>query len=212
MFPSRRSHPPVAPSRAAPAPRTRTALGRLALRVGALAVLTVPLAACGDDPFLLRWQENPREAVLFSLDRPELNRPQAFDLLQARRVIVQSVEEEGRWDFAVDRVNGEMVFLPPRALGVSSQAALVPLPGTAFADVREAPADTAVYISREPVPIRQGTLYVVRTHQQTGPWGQRCFYYGKVEPLEIDDAQGTVRFLFDVSPDCNNRRLVPPGS
>jgi len=187
-----------------------------AVRLLSLALLAILmgilLAACGDDPFLLRWQANPREATLFSLDRPELNRPQAFDMLQARRVIVQSAQEEGRWDFAVDRRDGQMVFLPPRTLGVASQAALVPLPNISFDEIRDAPADTAVYITREPVPIQTGTLYVVRTHQQSGPFGQICFYYGKLEPLEVNLEAGTVRFLYDISPDCNNRRLVPPGS
>jgi hypothetical protein len=190
---------------------SRSASRRLA-SLACLAVLGVVLWACGDDPFRLQWQENPRERVLFTLDRPELNRPQAFDMLQGRRVVVQSATEDGSWDFAVDRRGGEMVFLPPRTLGVPSQAALVPFPGATFEELREAPRDTAVYISREPVPIRQGTIYVVRTHQQAGPFGQRCFYYGKVEPLEVDLQAGTLRFLFDTSPDCNNLRLVPPGS
>ncbi|TVR57816.1 MAG: hypothetical protein EA421_00305 [Gemmatimonadales bacterium] len=202
-----------APPHASPSVvRRRPSVSVRLLSLALLGILLTALAACGDDPFLLRWQENPREATLFSLDRPELNRPQAFDMLQGRRVIVQSAQEEGRWDFAVDRRDGQMVFLPPRTLGVVSEAALVPLPNIAFDEIRDAPADTAVYITREPVPIQTGTLYVVRTHQQSGPFGQICFYYGKLEPLEVNLEAGTVRFLFDTSPDCNNRRLVPPGS
>ena len=182
------------------------------VRLLSLALLGVLLSACGDDPFVLRWQQNPREATLFSLDRPELNRPQAFDMLQGRRIIVQSAQEDGRWDFAVDRQNGEMVFLPPRTLGVVSAAALAPFPNVSFDELRDAPADTAAYISREPIPIRTGILYVVRTHQQPGAFGQFCFYYGKLEPLEVNPETGTVRFLFDTNPDCNNRSLVPPGN
>jgi len=179
----------------------------LALGVGLFA-----LSGCGDDPFLLRWQSNPREAQLFSLDRGELNRPQAFDMLQGRSVIIQSASEDGRWDFAVDRQGDEMVFLPPRVLGISSQAGLVAYPGATFESLTEAPADTAAYRTGEPVPIREGTVYIVRTHQQIGSFGVRCFYYGKVEPLEVNREEGWLRFRFDTSPDCNNRSLIPPRS
>jgi hypothetical protein len=186
--------------------------GRFLLLVLALAMAGGVLAGCGDDPFLLRWQQNPREAELFALDRPELHRPQAFDMLSGRPVIVQSPDADGNWDFALDRLNGELVLRPPRTLGIRSEAAIVPFPNTRFDDLREAPSDTAVYISREPVPVRAGTTYVVRTHLQIGAFGIRCFYYGKLEPLEIDPGRGVLRFLFDTSPDCNNLRLVPPGS
>lgn len=210
--PQPRESPVMSPARLHASRSIPRRLQSASVRLLSLALLGVVLSACGDDPFVLRWQENPREATLFSLDRPELNRPQAFDMLQGRRVIVQSAQEAGGWDFAVDRQDGEMVFLPPRTLGLVSTAALAAFPNVSFDELTEAPADTAAYISREPVPIRTGSLYVVRTHQQPGAFGQFCLYYGKLEPLEVNPETGTVRFLYDTSPDCNNRSLVPPGS
>lgn len=170
------------------------------------------LVGCGDDPFRIDWEENPIETTLFALDREDLNRPSAYDMLARRPVIVESPQSQGQWDFAVDRIDGRLSLLPPRALGVTSQAALAPLRGLAFDEVREAPADTTMYVTREPIPIELGTVYVVRTHQQTGRFGQRCNYYGKVEAVEIDEERGVLRFLNDTSPECNSRRLVPPGS
>jgi len=177
-----------------------------------LAFLGLTVSACGDDPFLVRWEENPLQALVFSLDREpyDIPRPSAFNMLERRTVILEDPQSQGRWDFAVERQGNAMVLLPPRALGVTSQAGIAAIPQTAFADVLQAPADTAMYSTRQPVPIELGTTYVIRTHQQPGFFGGFCSYYGKVEALEIDVAGGTLRFLHDVNPDCNNRSLIPP--
>ncbi len=62
----------------------------------------------------------------------------------------------------------------------------------------------------EPVPVVLGNTYVVRTRQQVDVYGRACVYYGKLEPLAKDPVLGTVRFVFDVSPVCNSRKLYPP--
>jgi len=173
-------------------------------------LVALATAACGDDPFLVRWTENPREQVIFSLDREERNRPAAFEMRQGEPVVLESPAAVGRWDFALDRQGGQLVLLPPQALGVQSDAGIAPIPGVSFDDVLEAPADTAAYMVREPVALEMGTVYAIRTHRQPGSFGRQCNFYGKIEPLDIDQAQGVVRFVFDTSPDCNNRRLVPP--
>lgn len=173
-------------------------------------LLALVLTGCGDDPFQIDWSENPRERVIYSLDRDERNRPSGFAMRSGERVVIESPEAIGRWDFALDRQDGELVLIPPRFLGVNSDAGIAPIPGVEFAEVREAPADTASYVTREPVPIELGAIYVIRTHQQPGAFGQRCNYYGKIEALEADAAEGVLTFLFDVSPECNNRSLIPP--
>jgi len=175
-------------------------------------ILLAGLVGCGDDPFRVVWEENPIETTLFSLDREDLNRPSAYDMLSRRRVVVESPQAQGQWDFAVDRRDGQMVILPPRALGVTSDAAVAALPGFSLDEVREAPRDTLMFVTREPIPIEFGTVYVVRTHQQAGRFGQRCNFYGKLEAVEIDSEAGVFRFLNDTNPECNSRRLVPRGS
>ncbi len=174
------------------------------------AAICLLIVGCGDDPFLVRWRENPQEAVLFSLDREELNRPSAFAMLGRTRVVIEDPSSEGRWDFAVERQGERMMLLPPGALGVTSSAAIVPFPATVYDEITRAPSDTLLYVDDEPVPIDVGTIYVVRTHQQATAFGSVCVYYGKIEPLEIDVLVGTFRFLHDTSPACNNRSLVPP--
>lgn len=175
------------------------------------ALLWVVLTACGNDPFLVRWEENPQEAVIYSLDRDEMNSPSGFDMLSRSPVVIENLQSAAGWDFALDREEGQMVLLPPTVLGVvGSRAGIVPLPATGYDDVQRAPADTSAYITDEPVPIALGTIYVVRTHERRGSFGRTCVYYGKVEPVEIDLDNGVFRFLQDTSPDCNNRSLIPP--
>jgi hypothetical protein len=191
------------PNRSSSRPFSGTLLLATTLLAGTL------LAGCADDPFAVEWQENPREAVLYSLARPDFNRPSAFEMLGGTSLALESPLVSGRWDFALDTRQGTLVLLPPRSLGVLSSAAIAPLPNTDFFDVREAPADTLAFISRAPVPVQMGTTYVIRTHEQFGFFGQACVYYGKMTPLDPDPVNGVLRFRFDTSPECNNRSLVP---
>jgi hypothetical protein len=166
--------------------------------------------ACGDDPFAIRWTENPDTVTLYSLARPERNLLSAFSFLTRTAIRIESATATGTWDMAVDTRGGEIVLLPPGALGVTSRARIAPLPGTTFAEVIEAPADTLLYTADQPVPVTMGTIYVVRTNQYQGSFGTRCTNYAKLEPLVIDPSGGTLSFVFDASPVCNDRRLIPP--
>jgi hypothetical protein len=178
----------------------------------ALALAVGGLSACGEDPFAIDWVSIPDTVVLYSLARPELNLVSAFNFRGRSAVRVEAASTTpGSWDVAVDTRGGAIVLLPPAALGISdSRARIAPITGVPFADLLEAPADTTVYLSTEPVPATLGTVYVIRTEQSTGAFGTRCVYYAKLEPLTIDPVAGTLRFQFDVSPVCNDRRLVPP--
>ena len=89
-------------------------------------------------------------------------------------------------------------------------ARIIPMGDMEFDEVRRAPSDTTLYIGDEPVPVEIGHIYVIRTRQKAGLYGQRCVYYGKFEPLEKDPVAGTMSFVFDVSPVCNSRKLYPP--
>jgi hypothetical protein len=185
---------------------------RLALLSAVTLVLGVTLTACDDDPFRIEWQLSPDTVLLYSLARPELNLPSAYSLNLRGPVSVESPGATGTWDFAVDTENGELVFLPPGALGVESRAAVAPMPSETFDGIREAPADTTLYIRDEAVPVVTSQLYVVQTGESPGAFGLQCVYYAKVEVLDADPAVGTVIFRFDASPVCNDRSLVPPGS
>ena len=189
-----------------PAPRRprRGPRGRAAL------LLVVLAAAACEDPFEIRWEAQTDTALIYSLARPEPNLPSAFNFYFRSPVSVEAPGSTGQWDIALDTEGGRLVLVPPRALGINSRARIAALPGMSFQDVTDAPADTTSYVSNRSVPLALGTIYVVQTSEQSGSFGQRCVFFAKMEPLAVDVAAGTLRFVFDASPVCNDTRLVPP--
>lgn len=176
-----------------------------------LVLLLTGLSACDDDLFVIKWEESPDTVLLYSLARPELNLLSAFDFVSRLPVRVESPEAAGRWDLVVDTQDGNLVFLPPGALGVTdSKARVIPMGPASFDDIRRAPADTTLYVGDSPVRVELGHVYVIRTRQEAGFYGRACVYYGKLEPLTQDPENGTLTFVFDVSPVCNSRKLFPP--
>ena len=189
---------------ASPSPRP----GFASLAVTALGLAF--LAACDDDPLAVRWVESPDTVRLYALSRTEPNLYSGFDFHPRIPVQIENLSTGANFDLAVDTAGGEFVWLPPGALGVSSVAGIATLEGETFESAVRAPADTAQYATRIPVPVRTGTTYVVRTRRHAGLFGINCNYYGKIEPLAFDVESGWVLFQFDVSPACNNRDLIPP--
>ncbi len=175
-----------------------------------LALLALATGGCGEAVTDFRWVALPDTVELFSLARPELDRQSAFNFTLRQAVRIEVPGATGQWDVALDTRANQLVLLPPGALGVESRARVMALTGRTFGQVEEAPSDTLLYSALQPVPIQLGSTYVVRTDLRATPFGGRCTYYAKLEPLTIDVAAGKLRFVYDVSPVCNDRRLVPP--
>ena len=167
------------------------------------------LSACGADPYEVPWTANVDTVHLFALSRPEPNLASAFDFYNRSGRALEAATTGTRWDLVVDEGDGAFRWLPPGALGVSSDARLATLEGETFDEAVLAPTDTAHYVGDAPIPIRLGEVYVVRTRRFQGSFSS-CNYFGKIEVLETDPLLGIVRFRFDVNPVCNNRDLVPP--
>jgi hypothetical protein len=187
--------------------RARTVM--LLLPLLCLALLT---AACDEEIFEAEWTPFPDTVVLYSLARPELSRESAFNFQLRSPVRVEVPGATGEWDVAVDTRLGQLVLLPPGALGVVSRARVLALPGQSFDQVEVAPADTMLYSAALAVPLSLTTTYVVRTDTRATQFGGSCVYFAKLQPLAIDVGEGRLRFVFDSSPVCNDRRLVPPDS
>jgi hypothetical protein len=178
--------------------------------VAVAAIFSLTAAACGSNPFELVWETSGLDtALIYSLARPELNLPSAFDFSAHRPLRVEAPGSTGSWDLVLDTQGGELVILPPGALGIDSEAGIVPFPGLRFDELSEAPKDTTLYSTDEPIPLTAGTSYVVRTHRGPDRFGVLCVFYGKFETLEIDPAQETVTFIYQVNPLCGERQLVP---
>lgn len=179
-------------------------------RLACLLIVLV-LAACDEDPFTIIWAASPDTAEVYSLARPELDLFSAFSFVQRTPVRIERSGAAELWDVAVDTRAEGLVLLPPGALGISSRARVTELAGLAFADVLEAPQDTLLYTASEAVQLRLNSTYIVRTGARGQAFGTPCSFYAKLEPLVIDVPSGLVRFVFDASPSCNDRSLVPPG-
>ena len=50
----------------------------------AAAVLTAALSACGSDPYAYNWSDVPDTVRIYSMDRSELNLPDAFSFYAPR--------------------------------------------------------------------------------------------------------------------------------
>ena len=181
---------------------------RVLVALGAAALFG--LGACGDNPFEIRWAAAPDTVLLYSLSRPELNLPSAININRRILVRVEAPGASGSWDLAVDSDGENFFFLPPGALGVVSRAGITKIGPVDFLEVTEAPRDTIVYSVRTPLLAELGNIYVIRTDESTGAFGLRCVYFGKLEPIEIDVENGTIDFVYDSNPVCNDLSLIPP--
>ena len=175
-----------------------------------LALLMIGLTGCGENIFETKWTEpDVGTALIYSLARPELNLPSAFDFVNRRTVEIHMPTATGVWDLLLDTQDGELVFLPPGALDIESEALVLKLPDMAFDDVLKAPKDTTLYSRDMPVSVEMSSVYVVRTHQGPNRFGVLCYYFGKLQPLAVDLASGSVEFEYDVSTLCDDRGLIP---
>jgi hypothetical protein len=191
--------------------RTGRAFGKFRYAPLLLPLLLFAMLGCEDDFFKIKWEESPDTVLLYSLARPELNLYSGFDFLSRTGVRIESPSAVGEWDLALDTRDGDLVFLPPGAVGMeSSTAAIARMGNMAYDDLKKAPRDTTLYVKDQPVPVEVGELYVIRSRQATGTYGSRCNYYGKFVPISKDLQDQKVTFYFDISPVCNDRKLIPP--
>ena len=168
------------------------------------------LTACGENIFDIKWtQANVATALIYSLARLELNVPTAFNFVDRVPLPIHEPDATGLWDLVLDTRNGQLVFLPPGAFGITTEVMVLAMPGMAFDDVVEAPEDSTLYTKDQPVPVETSSVYVLRTHAAPGRFGVVCVRYGKLQPLQVEPALGTVEFEYDVSTLCDDRGLVP---
>ena len=176
-----------------------------------LAALLVGLVACGDDPFSFNWSDAPDTVLLYSLARPELGLESGFSFVPPPSMTsIESPNATGTWDMAIDTQGGQLVMLPPGALGITSRARIAALGSVDFDEVVEAPGDSLVYVADDPVPVTDAAVYVVRSNRSVSGFGSSCVYYAKVQPVTIDVVGGTLLFRYVASPICNSRDLIPP--
>ena len=183
--------------------------GRARRVIAPVLILVLAASGCGDEDFFT-WTASPDTVRLYSLSRPELDLLSAFNFRDRSRVRIETVGAGFSWDVALDTRGGQLVLLAPRALGIESRARVARLPGMTFDEIIDAPEDSLLYSDTQPVALDLTSGYVVQTDLRGSPFGGSCVFYAKLQPLTIDVAAGSLEFVFDVSPLCNDRRVVPP--
>ncbi len=170
-------------------------------------------AGCGDEILGVQdWTPVPDTATIYSLARPEFDLVSAFNFHSRTPVRLESPDAATFWDVALDTRGGNLVLLPPGALGVASRGRILQLTGMTFANVVEAPSDTLLYSATQPLPIVLNGLYIIKSDVRATEFGGSCAFYAKMTPIALDAAAGSMTFVYDGSPICNDRRLIPPDS
>lgn len=176
-----------------------------------LAVLIV--AAC-DDPFgPAIWNARPDTVLIYSASRAEhIGRASAVDIttLPVAPLPLEAPGVTGNWDIALTDLDGGLAIVPASAFeGLESRARIGVVPNSELDDVTQAPRDTAEF-TVDPLPLREGDVYLIRSRRATCGGGSAGYRYGKLRPVAIDEAAGTLRFEIVVNPFCDNRSFVPP--
>ena len=165
--------------------------------------------ACRDETGLDTWSDLPDTTVIYSLSRPDLlGQPSAYDMVNFLDLRVESPSASGVWDFALRHEGNDLALVPASGFpGQNSRAALAPV-NRSFEELTEAPADTTAFTS-EPVIVTPGMVMAVRTRRAPCAFSNSV-RYGKLHVIEVDAAEGFVRFEAVRNPFCNDRALVPP--
>jgi hypothetical protein len=176
-------------------------------------LLLVPfLTACGDAIGPQFWVARPDTLVIHSVSREEfVGYLSAVDLI-AEPITPLPIEVQGvtgNWDFALVDAGGGLALLPSAALpGMGIRSRIAMLRGVRFDDLEEAPRDTAAY-SAGAVPLLPDAVYVIRTRRAACGFSQG-YRYAKLEPIEINQQRGILRFAVVRNPYCDDRSFVPP--
>ncbi|MBR9990735.1 MAG: hypothetical protein KFH98_13325 [Gemmatimonadetes bacterium] len=189
-------------------------MGGLVNRLKRLIPLTVLIVAACDDPFgPAMWNATPDTVLVYSASRAEyIGRASALDITSVPVAVLplEAPGVTGNWDIALTDGAGGLALVPASAFpGLESRSRIGVVSGALLADVTQAPRDTASY-TVEPVPVRLGDVYIIRSRRASCGGASSGYRYGKLRPVTIDEAAGTLRFEIVVNPYCDNRSFVPP--
>lgn len=180
-------------------------------RLSVLLIVTAAAlsAACNDTLGVQPWNDVPDTTTLYTASRIDLmGQPSAYDFANLTPVRVEASGAADNWDVVVTGT-GQLQLTPAGAFeGQTSRAGIATISGTSFADLKDAPSDTAAY-SANPVNVTAGGVYVIRSRRVACSFTTDV-YYAKVTAVTVDATRGLVTFAFVRNPYCGNRSFVPP--
>jgi hypothetical protein len=177
-----------------------------------LALLLGAIASCGSDINTeYPRPSEPWDLTLYDLVSGPIDRPSAVNVVSGRALGVPSavrVDITERWDLVFAVVDGTPSWLPRgffEALEVSSGVLATTLD---FDQVIEAPDNKDLYEDEVPVPITEGTTYVVRSRADPD-LSLPCRIYAKILVESVQPEPARVDLSIIWNPNCDGRNLVP---
>ena len=137
--------------------------------------------------------------------------PSAFAIASSTAI---RTDQTSSFDFAYNiEPDGQRVFLPAAALGISNSTGLQPgllLSDQTFSEITQAPLNG--YVSLDTLTIAVGQVYVARSSIVCTTLGVPV--YAKLQVLSFDDADREVTFQVLANRNCGFRDLEPglPGN
>lgn len=185
-----------------------------------LTLLFVALLAACEDPNEFRIEPLlVQDTVEIAAPAAGSTLPSAVDLAATGAGIVTRYPERPsdaeQWDLTVRMRTGGLVFVPAGLLGIQNPPPIGGVSGagitlpleTSFADLIEAPGRTS-FITDSVVAVQVGAVYAARSRRQVGQFSA-CENYAKIQPIEVDVAQGRTRLVIVSNHRCSDPRLVP---
>lgn len=176
--------------------------------------LTVVLATACDDPSGFRVEPLiTTDTIEVAAPTAGSELPTAIDVTSSGGLIgggrfPERQEHAERWDLAVRIRDGQLVFVPAGALGLSDAAGITePLAGRTFESVIEAPGPGS-FVTDDHVVVQEGGVYVVRSRQVPCGFASASLY-SKIQPLDVSPAEGRIVLQISTNEVCGDPRLVP---
>lgn len=184
-------------------------------RIAVLALALGGATACGSD-INTDWPRpsEPRDISLYDLVSGPIDRSSALNVVSGRSrgfptaIRVDAIET---WDVAFAVLDGEPVWLPRGFFEGFEPSSGILETDRDFDALTEAPEDRELYEAEDPVPMKEGFTYLIRSRSDPA-LSLPCRIYAKVRVDTILEDPARVDFVILWNPNCDNRNLTPSPS
>lgn len=180
-------------------------------RVGVFLAALATLVACGSDINTeYPRPSEPFESSLYDLIAGPIDRASALNVVSGRGLgapLAVRVDLTGQWDVGFGVLDGQTVWLPRGFFdGFEAESGILALPSD-FNTISEAPEDKDLYEYQDPVPMTEGTVYIIRSRNDPNS-SLPCRIFAKVLVEVIEQDPYRVDLLYIWNPNCDNRILT----
>lgn len=172
-------------------------------------VVAASISCSDDSQFDFPIPSEPLETSLYDLIDGPIDRASAFNVVAGRGVAQPRsvrVDQTEQWDVAFAVLNDEPVWLPRGFFDTLEPSSGILELARALEEIVRAPSDRDLYEMTDPLPVRKGRVYVIRSRPDPLlTFTCRIFAVLEVEAIDTDPARVTFRYLWN--PNCDDRDL-----